>query len=126
VRDALEQAIRDRRPAHCGSVIHHRVCGSPHFSVRYIERLADIGNEPSAGNVGGSYDNALAETIGRLCKAEVVPTRPMAVLRGRRTRHAGMRGPVQQQRLLEPFGNMPLAEAEERYYAMRQEPTKAA
>ena len=46
-----------------------------YLSIRYTERLAEAGNEPSAGNVGDSYDNALAETINGLFKTEVIRRR---------------------------------------------------
>lgn len=55
-----------------------------YLSIRYTERLAEAGIEPSVGSVGDSYDNALAETIKGLFKAEVIPTRALAQLRGRR------------------------------------------
>lgn len=66
VLDALEQAIHDRRPAHCGGLIHHSDRGSQYVSIKYTERLAEAGIEPSVGSVGDSYDNALAETINGL------------------------------------------------------------
>jgi transposase InsO family protein len=44
-------------------------------SIRYTERLAEAGIEPSVGSVGDSYDNALAETVNRLYKDEVIRRR---------------------------------------------------
>ncbi len=70
VLDALEQALYERRPA--GSLIHHSDRGSQYLSIKYTERLADAGLEPSVGTVGDSYDNALAETMIGLFKAEVI------------------------------------------------------
>ena len=61
VLDALEQALYERRPD--GDLIHHSDRGSQYVSIRYTERLAEAGIEPSVGSVGDSYDNALAETI---------------------------------------------------------------
>ena len=58
VLDALEQAIHARRPAE--KLIHHSDRGSQYVSIKYTERLADAGLEPSVGSVGDSYDNALA------------------------------------------------------------------
>ena len=58
VLDALEQALYERRPA--DSLIHHSDRGSQYLSIKYTERLADAGLEPSVGTVGDSYDNALA------------------------------------------------------------------
>ncbi|WP_048863072.1 IS3 family transposase, partial [Acidisphaera rubrifaciens] len=72
VLDALEQALHERRPAHPGGLIHHSDRGSQYVPIRYTERLAEAGIEPSIGSVGDSYDNALAETINGLYKAEVI------------------------------------------------------
>ena len=72
VLGALEQAIHDRRPVHRGGLIHHSDRGSQYVSIKYTERLAEAGIEPSVGSVGDSYDSALAETINRLYKAEVI------------------------------------------------------
>ena len=70
VLDALEQALYKRRPAE--SLIHPSDRGSQYLSIKYTERLADAGLEPSVGTVGDSYDNALAETMIGLFKAEVI------------------------------------------------------
>jgi putative transposase len=75
VLDALEQALHDRRPLHGGGLIHHSDRGSQYVSIKYTERLAEAGIEPSVGSVGDSYDNALAETINGLYKAEVIHRR---------------------------------------------------
>ena len=72
VLDALEQALHDRRPVHRGGLVHHSDRGSQYVSIKYTERLAVAGIEPSVGSVGDSYDNALAETINGLYKAEVI------------------------------------------------------
>jgi putative transposase len=71
VLDALEQALHDRRPK-SGGLIHHSDRGSQYVSIRYTERLAEAGIEPSVGSKGDSYDNALAETINGLYKAELI------------------------------------------------------
>jgi transposase InsO family protein len=71
VLDALEQALHARRPTQ-GNLIHHSDRGVQYVSIRYTERLAEAGIEPSVGSVGDSYDNALAETINGLYKAEVI------------------------------------------------------
>ena len=63
VLDALEQALHDRRPVHKGGLIHHSDRGGQYLSIRYTERLALAGIEPSVGSVGDSYDNA---PLGRL------------------------------------------------------------
>jgi putative transposase len=75
VLDALEQALHERRPVHGGGLIHHSDRGVQYVSIKYSERLAEAGIEPSVGSVGDSYDNALAETINGLYKAEVIHRR---------------------------------------------------
>ena len=72
VLDALEQALFDRQPERHASLIHHSDRGSQYVSIRYSEHLAEAGIEPSVGSRGDSYDNALAETINGLYKAEFV------------------------------------------------------
>ena len=74
VLDALEQALHERRPQHRGGLVHHSDRGSQYVSIKYTERLAEAGIEPSVGSVGDSYDNALAETINGLYKAECIRT----------------------------------------------------
>ena len=70
ILDALEQALWFRgKPK---GVIHHSDRGSQYLSIRYTERLAEAGFNASVGSVGDSYDNALAETINGLYKAEVI------------------------------------------------------
>jgi transposase InsO family protein len=71
VLDALEQALYARRAERDGDLVHHSDRGSQYVSIRYSERLADAGIEPSVGSTGDSYDNALVETINGLYKAEV-------------------------------------------------------
>jgi putative transposase len=71
VLDALEQALHERRPLQGGGLVHPSDRGSQYLALRYTERLAQAGVEPSVGSVGDSYDNALAETINGLFKAEV-------------------------------------------------------
>ena len=70
VLDALEQAIHDRKPVSGG--VHHSDRGVQYVSIKYTERLVEAGLVPSVGSVGDSYDNALAETIIGLYKAEVI------------------------------------------------------
>lgn len=72
VLDALEQALDARRPTEGGGLVHHSDRSSQYVSIRYKERLAEAGLEPSVGSVGDSYDNALAETIIGLFKKEVI------------------------------------------------------
>ena len=126
VLDALEQALWARRPKK-SELIHHSDRGVQYLSIRYTERLAEAGIEPSVGSVGDSYDNALAETVIGLYKTEVI-------------RRAGpWRGlePVEfatlewvdwfnHRRLLGPIGDRPPAEAEAEYYAQNSGHAMAA
>ena len=73
VLDALEQALWSRSGTK--GVVHHSDRGGQYLSIRYSERLAEAGVEPSVGSVGDSYDNALAETIIGLYKTEVIHRR---------------------------------------------------
>ena len=112
--DALEQALYDRELD--GPLVHHSDRGVPYLAIRYTERLAEAGIEPSVGSRGDSYDNALAETVIGLYKTEVI-------------RHAGPWRGLEDveyatlewvawyntQRLLEPLGYVPPAEYEARY-----------
>ena len=66
--DALEQALYERRVEPTQPLVHHSYRGVQYLSIRYTERLAEAGIEPSVGRVGNSYDNALAETIIGLYK----------------------------------------------------------
>lgn len=66
VLDALEQALYARQPERDEALIHHSDRGSQYVSIKYGERLAEAGIEPSVGSKGDSYDNALAETINGL------------------------------------------------------------
>ena len=97
VLDALEQALHERRPVHRGGLVHHSDRGSQYVSIRYTERLGEAGIEPSVGSVGDSYDNALAETINGLYKAELIHRRgPWRSFEGRRIRDADLGRLVQQ------------------------------
>jgi transposase InsO family protein len=127
VLDALDQALHDRRPVHRGGLIHHSDRGVQYVSIKYSERLAEAGIEPSVGSVGDSYDNALAETINGLYKAEVIHRRgPWRNFEAVEFATLEWVDWFNNRRLLEPIGNMPPAEAEERYYAMLDEPALAA
>jgi transposase InsO family protein len=126
VLDALEQAIHERRPNR-GGLVHHSDRGSQYLSIKYTERLAEAGIEPSVGSVGDSYDNALAETINGLYKAEVVHRRgPWRSFEAVEYATLEWVDWFNNKRLLEPIGNVPPAEAEKRYYAMLDETPVAA
>jgi transposase InsO family protein len=127
VLDALEQALYERQPVHRGGLVHHSDRGSQYVSIRYTERLAEAGVEPSVGSVGDSYDNALAETINGLYKAEVIHRRgSWRSFEAVEFATLTWVNWFNNRRLLEPIGNIPPAEAEERYYAMLQEQAMAA
>ena len=115
VLDALEQAIWARSGAK--GVVHHSDNGSQYLSIRYSERLEEIGAQPSVGSVGDSYDNALAETVIGLYKAEVIHRR--GPWRGRdEVEYATLEWVdwFNHRRLLEPIGNIPPVEYEARYH----------
>ena len=127
VLDALEQALHERRPAHRAGLVHHSDRGSQYVSIRYTERLAEAGIEPSVGSVGDSYDNALAETINGLYKAEVIHRRgPWRSFEAVEFATLEWVDWFNNRRLLEPIGSIPPAEAEARYYAMLEQPAMAA
>ena len=123
---ALTQALEARRPAR-GGLIHHSDRGSQYVSIKYTERLAEAGIEPSVGSVGDSYDNALAETINGLYKAEVIHRRgPWRNFEAVEYATLEWVDWFNHRRLLEPIGNIPPAEAEEQYYAMIEQQPMAA
>ena len=125
VLDALEQAVHQRSPG--AGLVHHSDRGSQYLSIKYTERLAEAGIEPSVGSVGDSYDNALAETINGLFKAEAIHRR-----RPWRSFDAVEYATLEwvdwfnNRRLLEPIGNIPPAEAEAKYYAALETSAMAA
>jgi len=127
VLDALEQALHERRPVRRGGLVHHSDRGSQYVSIRYTERLAEAGIEPSVGSVGDSYDNALAETINGLYKAELIHRRgSWRSFEAVELATLNWVDWFNNRRLLEPIGNIPPAEAEERYYTMLRAPAMAA
>jgi transposase InsO family protein len=118
--DALEQAIWERAVGD-SRLVHHSDRGVQYLSIRYTERLAEAGIEPSVGSRGDSYDNALAESVIGLYKTEVI-------------RHGGpWRGLEEvelatlewvwwfnERRLLEPLGYLPPAEYEAAFHSRRE------
>ena len=123
VLDALEQALYARQSERNGALIHHSDRGSQYVSIRYSERLADAGIEPSVGSKGDSYDNALAETINGLYKAEVIHRRSWPSRESVELATLQWVSWFNHQRLLGPIGYIPPAEAEANYY--RQLATQA-
>nr|CUV26652.1 transposase [Ralstonia solanacearum] len=127
VLDALEQALYDRQPASSDTLVHHSDRGSQYLSIRYTERLAEAGIEPSVGSRGDSYDNALAETINGLYKAELIHRR--APWKSRESVELATLQWVHwfnHIRLLEPIGYIPPAEAEANYWRQLASETIAA
>ena len=127
VLDALEQALHARRPMDGGRLVHHSDRGGQYLSIRYTERLAEAGIESSVGSVGDSYDNALAETINGLYKAEVIHRRgPWRSFEAVEFATLEWVDWFNHRRLLQPIGNIPPAEAEARYYAALETVAEAA
>lgn len=117
VLDALEQAIYARCDDTVGDLVHHSDRGSQYLSMRYTERLADAGIEPSVGRRGDSYDNALAESVIGLFKAEVIRRKgPWRTLETVEFATLTWVDWFNHRWLLEPIGYVPPAEYEARYY----------
>ncbi len=126
VLDALEQALWARQPERDTDLIHHSDRGSQYVSIRYSVRLAEAGIEPSVGSVGDSYDNALAETINRLYKAEVIRRRRWPSRAAVEMATLAWVDWYKHRRLLESIGDIPPHEAEQRYYQQVSELAIAA
>jgi transposase InsO family protein len=127
VLDALEQAVHERRPVKGMGLVHHSDRGSQYLSIKYTERLAEAGIEPSVGSVGDSDDNALAETINGLFKAEVIHRRgPWRSFEAVEYATLEWVDWFNNRRLLEPIGNIPPAEAEANFYAALETEAMAA
>lgn len=125
VLDALEQALYARQPSPQEALIHHSDRGAQYVSIRYSERLSEAGIEPSVGSKGDSYDNALAETINGLYKAEMIHRRaPWKTKESVELATLEWVSWFNHHRLLEPIGYIPPAEAEANYY--RQLASQAA
>jgi transposase InsO family protein len=117
--DALEQALWARPETR--ELIHHSDRGVQYVSISYTERLAEAGIEPSVGSVGDSYDNALAETIIGLYKAELIykdgPWRGVEQVELKTLDWVNW---FNNHRLFEPIGNIPPAEYEVLYYQQQE------
>ncbi len=121
VLDALEQVVRVRSAYDLSGLVHHSDRGSRYLSIRYTEHLADLQALVSVGSHGDSYDNALAESVIELFKAEVVkkrkaPWRTVDELELATERRVEW---WNQSRLHGSFGDLPLAEFEATYHAQR-------
>ncbi len=116
VLDALEQALCARRPLQKSGLVHHSDRGSQYVSIKYTERLAEAGIEPSVGSVGDSYDNALAETINGLYKAEVIHRKSWKTMAEVEIATLKWVDWFNNKRIFGPIGNIPPVEAEMKYY----------
>ncbi len=123
--DALEQALYARPDI--SQLVHHSDRGVQYLSIRYTERLAETGIEPSVGSVGDSYDNALAETIIGLYKTELIrrqgPWRNLEEVEFATLEWVDW---FNNRRLLGSIGNIPPAEFEAMYNGFQEAPVMAA
>ncbi|WP_410054349.1 IS3 family transposase [Escherichia coli] len=114
VLDALEQALWARRPS---GTIHHSDKGSQYVSLAYMERLKEAKLLASTGSTGDSYDNAMAESINGLYKAEVIHRKSWKNRAEVELATLTWVDWYNNRRLLERLGHTPPAEAEKAYYA---------
>jgi transposase InsO family protein len=123
--DALEQAISERENDQEGRLVHHSDRGGQYLSIRYTERLAEAGIEPSVGTKGDSYDNALAETVIGLFKTEVIRQRgPWRNVEDVEFATLEWVWWFNYHRLLGPIGHLPPVEFEEAYYQSQEGSTE--
>jgi len=124
--DALEQALYDRQVEQ-EQLIHHSDRGVQYVSIKYTERLSEVGITPSVGSVGDSYDNALAETIIGLYKTELIrqqgPWKNIDEVEFATLEWVDW---FNKKRLLQPIGDIPPAEKEQAYYQQLTESAIAA
>ncbi|WP_428841416.1 IS3 family transposase [Escherichia coli] len=114
VLDALEQALWARRPS---GTIHHSDKGSQYVSLAYTQRLKEAGLLASTGSTGDSYDNAMAESINGLYKAEVIHRKSWKNRAEVELATLTWVDWYNNRRLLGRLGHTPPAEAEKAYYA---------
>jgi putative transposase len=126
VLDAIEQAIWTRQQDgifDLKDVVHHTDRGSQYTSIRFSERLAEAGIQPSVGAVGSSYDNALAETINGLFKTELIkPRKPWRTIEEVELATAEWVDWFNHRRLYEYCGDVPPVELEAAYYSQDRRP----
>ncbi|EFI7814435.1 IS3 family transposase [Escherichia coli] len=114
VPDALEQALWARRPS---GTVHHSDKGSQYVSLAYTQRLKEAGLLASTGSTGDSYDNAMAESINGLYKAEVIHRKSWKNRAEVELATLTWVDWYNNRRLLGRLGHTPPAEAEKAYYA---------
>ncbi len=125
VLDALEQAVHARSDTQ--GLVHHSDRGSQYLCIRYSERLAECGMQASVGTTGDSYDNALAESIIGLFKAEVIwPQGPWRNIESVEYAVLAWVDWFNNRRLLEPIGDIPPVELEQAYYRQCEDQAMAA
>ncbi len=124
VLDSIEHAIWTRTREgleDLNEVVHHSDRGSQYTSIRFTERLAEAGIQPSVGAVGSSYDNALAESIIGLYKTELIKTgKPWRTVEDVEIATAGWVDWFNHRRLYQHCGDIPPVELESAYYAQRR------
>ena len=124
--DALEMALFARGPDLAG-LVHHSDRGSQYLAIRYTERLAEADAAASVGSRGDSYDNALAETVNGLYKAELINRRgPWRSVDHVELETAAWVDFWNTRRLHEACGDIPPAELEAAYHRQRQAANEAA
>lgn len=114
--DALEMAVYQRRP-HRDGLIHHSDRGSQYLSIRYTERLAEIGATASVGSVADSYDNALAESVNATFKEELIHRKTWRTRTEVELAVAAWVGWYNHHRIHRTLGDIPPAEYEANHYA---------
>ncbi len=125
--DALEQALYDRPIAESERLVHHSDRGVQYLSIRYTERLAEAGIEPSVGSTGDSYDNALAESVIGLYKTEEIHRRgPWKGVEDVEFATLEWVAWYNTSRLLEPIGYVSPNEFEQAYYGRQTAPAELA
>jgi putative transposase len=125
--DALEMAIWSRKQDEFPGLVHHSDRGSQYLSIRYTERLAEVGAAASVGSRGDSYDNALAESVFGLYKAELITMQgPWRTVEDVELATLSWVHWFNHTRLLEPIGYIPPAEYEAAHYAQQQLAATAA
>jgi putative transposase len=126
VLDSIEQAIWTRQREgifDLKEVVHHTDRGSQYTSIRFTERLAEAGIQPSVGAVGSSYDNALAETINGLYKTELIkPRKPWRTIEEVELATAEWVDWFNHRRLYEYCGDIPPVDMEAAHYAQQRRP----
>lgn len=125
--DALEMAIWARGNSDLGGLVHHSDMGVQYLAIRYTERLAEAGAVTSVGSRGDSFDNALAETVNGLYKAELIYRQgPWRTMEQVELATAAWVSWWNDRRLHEACDYLPPAEFEANHYRHQREATSAA